>query len=196
MMPTVIPTNVLAVLASLVLILGCQPPEEAASPIEMPQVELPPAASPGPEMSVASFEIPVDEPSATQTVKLGMATDRRSVKPGESFTLGIRLRIASGWHVYAVNQPTGVNIPTTLKLTLPAGMQQVGEWEIPKPYRLNDTTFAYEKEVVFRQLIAIPSDGAAGDQEVVCEVGYQSCSETSCLRPTKATLQVPIRVAE
>ncbi len=196
---TIKPWNVVFVFASLTLLAGCQPSYQTEDSTELTDTTLPPSASPAPAppaAALANVEVAVGEPNAAQTVMVGMATDQTSLKKGASFTLGVRLRIASGWHIYAVESSNGVNIPTTLKLALPPGLKAVGDWDIPKPHAIDATTLAYDKDVIFRQLVEVTAEASEGDQEIACEVGYQSCSDSSCLRPTKENVLAKIEIVE
>ena len=123
-----------------------------------------------------------------------MAFDQTTAAPGDIRTLAVKLRIAEGWHTYAIDKPTGVNVATELRLTLPSGWQAVGDWDIPEPHPNDDlSTYSYEKEVTFRRAIRI-ADTASGTQSVTCDVKYQSCAETMCLRPTTANLTTDLEI--
>ena len=77
-------------------------------------------------------------------------------------TLAVKSRIAPSWHIYAINKPTDVQIPTSLKLSLPDGVEEVGEWDIPESHPINPTTYAYDNEVTFRRLLKVSDSAAPG----------------------------------
>ena len=140
-------------------------------------------------------EVPAAEPTAAKVVTLGSAIKPGGAAPGAVVTLAVRVRIAEPWHIYAVNKPTGVSIPTKLKLKLPEGVTRVGEWKIPDPKEYEEGVFVYEKDVVFQQQVKI-GDNASGLLNVGCEVKYQPCNDQSCKAPTSATTTVAIEVTE
>ncbi len=152
------------------------------------------APSPAIDQPLAQVNVLVDDPDSTNVVTLGMALEPAQAEPGEMVTLAVRMRIATDWHTYAMNQPTDIQIPTTLKLALPAGLEEVGDWDIPPAHPLDESTYAYENEVTFRRFVRV-KEGASGSQEIRCEVGYQACTAESCLRPTSATIDATLEVA-
>lgn len=174
-------------------LVGCQPGAETAETAETASTgsvagnseSLPP---------LAEMEVPVAAPSEAQRATWGVAIQPGSVQPGEVLTLAVKARMAPEWHVYAVNKPTDVQIPTRITLQLPAGIQELGAWEIPEPYALHPNTFAYEGEVTFRRRLKVADDAAPELKEIGCEIGYQACSDKMCLPPKTEQLHVALEV--
>src|SRR5881394_2831293 len=69
---------------------------------------------------------PVPEPSRTEPVTAAMKLERDIVRPGESFEVLVRVRIAAGHHIYSTNAIHGPFTPTKLDLILPADLEPVG----------------------------------------------------------------------
>jgi thiol:disulfide interchange protein DsbD len=66
--------------------------------------------------ALASESAPVASPRATAT----LAADVAAVAPGEAFRLGLRLRLAPGWHTYWQNAGDA-GAPPEVVLRLPEG---------------------------------------------------------------------------
>ena len=151
----------------------------------------------GASMPLAEIEVPVAQPTATDVVTLGAGIDPGKAAPGATVTVAVRLRILEPWHIYAVNKPTGVSVPTKLELKLPAGVTKVGEWDIPKPkaYESDEEVFIYAKDVVFRHQVKV-ADDASGLLNIKCDVKYQPCNNDSCKPPTSGVASVALEVGE
>src|SRR5438270_12740141 len=76
---------------------------------------------------VTSAQVPPD------LVKADLVTDATAVQPGKAFTVGIRLKIKPGWHVYWIN-PGDSGAPTTVKWKLPEGFV-AGPVQFPVPQK-------------------------------------------------------------
>src|SRR5262245_57161213 len=93
-------------------------------------------------------------PKSTDTVtsgpvKLTAKVSKKKPKPGDEIEFTVTAEVESGWHIYAVDKPTGVSIQTTLKLTPSKGVSAVGKWKIPEPTRddkASEETYFYEGE--------------------------------------------------
>jgi len=95
-------------------------------------------------------------PSMTKRATVTLVSDTDSVAPGQPYHLGLRMRMAPGWHTYGRN-PGDAGIPPELTWTLPAGTT-AGEIAWPTPIRQKEgelMTFAYTGEV----LLAVPATG-------------------------------------
>ena len=133
--------------------------------------------------ALADVTVELAEPSGENVVTWGAAVDKPAIAVGDVVTLAVRAKIDPAWHIYAVKgtNTTGVNVPTTLELKLPAGVEQVGDWDIPESHLISDDTHAYDSDVVFRTQLKAT---AAGSHAVSCAVGFQSCNDKMCRPPT------------
>src|SRR5271169_101972 len=69
-----------------------------------------------------------------RAVTASLWAERDGIAPGQSFTLGLRLSHAPGWHSYWVI-PGDSGLPTRVTWRLPAGFS-AGELQWPAPHRL------------------------------------------------------------
>lgn len=112
-------------------------------------------------------------PVRSDRVTATLVSDADAVTAGQPTRLGLRLRIAPGWHTYWQN-PGDAGAPPELMLALSEGAK-AGEIEWPTPIRLPEgpvMTFAYIHEVVL-PVTVIPGTGTldveASATWLVCE---------------------------
>ena len=121
-------------------------------------------------ISMAAFPVlalesaPVTSKRAVTTV----VTDTDAIQPGTPLRVGLRLRMAEGWHTYWKN-PGDAGVPP--ELTIESGTQSPIDW--PTPDRVAEgpiMTYAYTGEVLLPVTLT-PADGsiAAHAQWLVCK---------------------------
>ena len=89
---------------------------------------------------------------------MDLVSEVRSIPPGDTFWVGVRQRIATGWHTYWVN-PGDSGEPMTIDWQLPAGFKAAPPaW--PHPHRLPvgpAMSFGYTDEMVLPIAITAPA---------------------------------------
>jgi len=108
--------------------------------------------------AVALESAPVISPRATVT----LVSDTDAVAPGTPFRVGLRIRLAPGWHTYWKN-PGDAGATPTLDLTLPPGAT-AGPIAWPTPRRIAEgpvMSYAYTGEVLLPAVVTPVADGAA-----------------------------------
>ncbi len=144
-----------------------------------------------------SSDLSLDEPTNAKPLSVAAAFSPKQAGPGDTITLEVRAKTARGWHIYAVDKPTGVSVATSLKLTLPQGVTASGPWRLPEPeldISGGSPTFVYHGELSFRRELRVAKDIAAAQYSVTCDFGYQACTAASCLAPNKIRLTVPLTI--
>jgi DsbC/DsbD-like thiol-disulfide interchange protein/cytochrome c biogenesis protein CcdA len=114
---------------------------------------------------------PVVSPRAT----VSLVSDTDSVAAGKPFRIGLRLRLAPGWHTYWKN-PGDAGAPPDLALTLPKG-SEAGPIVWPVPRRLSEgplVTYAYTGDLLLPVTITPP---AGGDMLVKAHAEWLVCRE-------------------
>ncbi len=102
---------------------------------------------------------PEVSPRATVT----LVSDYASVVPGQTFRLGLRQKLAPGWHTYWKN-PGDAGTRPEVQLTLPDGVSG-GEivWPGPDRFAVGPVmSFGYETEVVFPMTVTMPATAQPG----------------------------------
>jgi DsbC/DsbD-like thiol-disulfide interchange protein len=186
-----------------VLVVGCQrsPGDHAGSP----QNNAPLAASNSssataidarvgnPPANVVDATQPKDSSPVTAAADISPAT----IGPGDTATLSIRIRIAPGWHIYALDGGSGPNQPTQIELMLPRGISAIAEWKAPVPGAQVSPTglvSVYSGEAVFSRLLRASEEFEPATDSINCEFRFQACDHSRCLRPQSILLTVPIHV--
>ncbi|AGA28364.1 protein-disulfide reductase DsbD domain-containing protein [Singulisphaera acidiphila] len=136
------------------------------------------------------------EPDSEDPVVACAEVSPGQVQAGESLDLVVRVRMAPNWHIYAADGTSAPGFPTTLKLTLPKGVEPERGWTYPEPSRGIDGQRIYEGTVEFRRKLRVDREAARGSVVVSCEFGYQACDLRSCRLPTKENLEVKVEITE
>ncbi len=105
---------------------------------------------------------------------------------GKTFKVRLKATIEAPWHLYAVEQPDGGPIPTTITTSAPETFAIDGKITSPKPITKFDENFKidtklFEKEATFE--VVIKPLTAASVDALALNVKYQVCTESNCLPP-------------
>src|SRR5438034_5692077 len=130
-----------------------------------------------------------------ELVKAELLADTNAIVPGKSFTIGLLLRMAPGWHTYwAFSGDAG--LPSELKWKLPSGWK-IGEIQWPIPLKTIDPgdiqTYGYENEVLLMQEITPPTKLDSSSVKISAAASWLVC-ERICI-PGGATLQLELPVS-
>jgi thiol:disulfide interchange protein len=115
----------------------------------------------------------------------------KSVKKDESIKVVLKAAVESGWHLYALDQPEGGPIATTIKITDGRPFEIVGEIRSPKPKIAPDPNFIvndkpletkyFEDRATFE--LTLKATREVQDSDLAIDVRYQLCNDTFCLPP-------------
>jgi thiol:disulfide interchange protein len=131
---------------------------------------------------------------AQNPVKWSLSSDSngRSLKARDSIKAVLRVEIDSGWHLYALEQPEGGPVATTIKVTADNPFEIAGKIESPKPNVKTDPLFTgtdgkpletkfYLDSASFTVPVIATSD--TGADAISVDVRFQLCNDTFCLPP-------------
>lgn len=110
----------------------------------------------------------------------------RSLKTGEKFTVKLRAEIEEPWHLYALEQPEGGPVATTIKVTEGKPFEIDGKILSPKPTVQFDPNFQIDTKYFLKSAVfTIPVKAASdSDSEALSfDTRFQLCNETQCLPP-------------
>lgn len=109
----------------------------------------------------------------------------------QAFKAILKADIDPGWHLYALDQPKGGPIATTIKIPEGAPFEITGNIESPKPEVKPDPNFmvdgkpletrSFEKSASFTVPLKALADGSADALALV--VRFQLCNDTTCIPP-------------
>jgi len=131
-------------------------------------------------------------------VKWSAVFEPKTIKPGGEATLKLKAAIEDGWHIYAVDKPTGLSRKTTLKLAVGDKLTTDKAWKIPAPVRdekAAEETHYYEGEIVFSRKIKA-SESTEGAFEATVTADFMACNEEMCLPPKKVVVKAVLKVAK
>ncbi len=110
----------------------------------------------------------------------------KQLKAAEEFKAELRAAVDPGWHLYALEQPDGGPIPTTIKIPDGRPFAIAGKIGSPKPITEFDPNFNLDTKYYINEAsFSVPLKAAAdtpGD-ELALDVRFQLCNETYCLPP-------------
>jgi DsbC/DsbD-like thiol-disulfide interchange protein len=137
-----------------------------------------------------------DDDKQSGPVKWEVSFEPKTVKPGGEATLKLTATMEHGWHIYAVDKPTGLSRKTTLKLAVGDKLKADKDWKIPAPVRdrkAEDETHYYDGDVTFTRKIKA-SDAAEGVMEATVTADFMACNEEMCLPPKKVVVKAALKV--
>ncbi len=134
--------------------------------------------------AVAAESLPVRTPHMTAT----LVSDGDAVQPGQALHLGLRLRMAPGWHTYWQN-PGDAGVPPELTLSLPPGAK-AGDIEWPTPIRQPEgpvMTYGYTGEV----LLPVAVTAGTGPLHVEASATWLVCDKVCVPEEGTFVLDLP-----
>ncbi|GGG42639.1 thio:disulfide interchange protein [Caldovatus sediminis] len=146
-----------------------------------------------PPPALALESAPVVSPRATAT----LAAEAAAVAPDEPFRIGLRLRLAPGWHTYWKNAGDA-GAPPEIMLRLPEGAA-AGPIEWPAPQRIPYgplVNFGYQGEVLLPLRVTPPAGLAPGGSlPVEAEATWLVCEQICIPETGRFRLDLPVAAA-
>ena len=133
-------------------------------------------------------------PSAGPLVRVELVSESAGVEPGGHVWVGLRQRIAPGWHTYWIN-PGDSGEPATIDWTLPAGFT-AGDIVWPHPERIPvgpAMSFGYSGEVVLLTRISAPSGLQPGSRAILkAQASWLVCEKICIPEEARVELTLPV----
>ncbi|KAF3886697.1 MULTISPECIES: protein-disulfide reductase DsbD family protein [Nostocales] len=135
-------------------------------------------------------------PVKTEHIQAQLVSEVNSIKPGQTFWVGLHFQIQQGWHTYWKN-PGDSGAAPSIAWTLPSGFS-AGELLYPYPERLPTSglmNFGYKNEVMLLSQIATPSNINTNKPiQLSAKADWLVC-EQECI-PENATLNLNLEIAK
>ncbi|MEK6675854.1 MAG: protein-disulfide reductase DsbD domain-containing protein [Planctomycetota bacterium] len=126
--------------------------------------------------------------------KVDLLSSVEDVVPGKPFDVGVRFKMAEGWHIYWIN-PGEAGMAPRAKWALPNGFS-AGELQFPVPRRHvapgDIVTNILEDEAVLPVSITPPAAISEKKISLQAEVRYLICRESCLLETAKVQLELPV----
>jgi hypothetical protein len=135
------------------------------------------------------------EPTRAEPVRSAMQASADSVPPGGQFEVLVQARILSDFHIYGMDRKVSPFIPTSIKMTLPDGLETAGDWAGPSPARDKAGVEIYTGAAVFRRALRARAGAAPKKCSFGVELEYQVCNDDMCYPPRKVELEATVEIA-
>ena len=145
---------------------------------------------------VAGVQTAICQIVRTDQVSAELVSENKTLIPGKTNTVAIRLEMADHWHTYWEN-PGDSGLPTTVDWKLPEGITAGPlQWPIPQWINYFDMiSFAYEKEVFLLVDLEVSEDLNSGDTvNLSASVDWLACKE-ACI-PGSADLKLSLQLSK
>ena len=143
------------------------------------------------------FTVPSTAQEIPNPVETELVSNVITVKPGDSFKLGVLFKIDPGWYIYWKN-PGDSGLPTEVDFTVPANFK-AGELNWPAPSKFQNATagtdFGYKKSILLWSDIKVPAKAKVNSVLTIqAEVSWLSCKEI-CI-PGRAILKYNLHLSD
>lgn len=139
-----------------------------------------------------------DEGDSNEKTEATLISEVRSIAPGETLTVAVKLKHEAGWHSYYKN-PGGPGLPLEFEWNLPEGYElKKLHWPTPHLYSSGGIQFyVYEGEYTLLADIVTPATAKTGDQvKITVTPSWQLCDEKGCDPPMSKEISTTINIAE
>lgn len=135
-----------------------------------------------------------------EVIEWALAGPSWIVDVSETFSVQLTAKISDGWHVYSISQSPGGPMATSISMLQGQPFRLAGPIVGPAPKTAWDETFEIDTEYYagaanFTIPVQIEANAAAGCHDLVVEISFQGCSESTCSPPAKVKVCVPVTVA-
>ena len=130
----------------------------------------------------------------SEPVKAQLISEFKSIQPGQTFCVALRLEMAKQWHTYWKN-PGDSGMPTKIEWHLPDGFHASGiQWPTPQKIETpHDVSFGYEEEVFLLTEIQAPDAVKSGlSVEIAARVDWLACKEICIPGQANLILNLPV----
>ncbi|MEO8440319.1 MAG: protein-disulfide reductase DsbD domain-containing protein [Spartobacteria bacterium] len=133
-----------------------------------------------------------------ELVEAKLLADTVTVGPGQTFTAGLLLKMASGWHTYW-QFPGDAGIPTEIKWDLPPDWK-VGPIQWPIPLKLSEPgdiqVYGYHDEVMLMVALTPPAKIAPEPVKLSATADWLVCEKICIPGSAKVSLELPVGAQE
>jgi len=134
-------------------------------------------------------------PVDTEQAIAELVAEVKSVQPGMTFDVALRLELDPHWHVYWKN-PGDTGLATSVEWTVPEGVQ-IGELEFPVPEKIitppDFVSYGYEGELFFLAKVTVPEGLDLGETlSLKADASWLACEQMCIPGGAKLALELPV----
>jgi DsbC/DsbD-like thiol-disulfide interchange protein len=138
----------------------------------------------------------VEDAVVEADVDAALLSDRSAIAPGESFYVGLRLRIEKGWHIYG-KRPGDAGMATRVQWNLPEGFE-AGVLLWPRAQAFDSpgeiTGYGYSGEVMLVAEITAPAElPTDGEVEISAAVQWLACRQECVPGSANPSIELEVR---
>lgn len=140
-------------------------------------------------------EITVPAPEGTNRVTASAIIQPVVASPGNSITVTVKVRIAPGHWIYALENSGSRNQPTALETQHDwQPLRSTGPWRGPEPKTKGDGSRIYASEAVFQRRFVLDSSARETTRKLPIRIKYQVCNEALCWPPATISVEPVLKV--
>ena len=144
----------------------------------------------------ATPRIEVAAPSEKKRVTAAVAFQPASPAPGETVTVFIKVRIAEGYWIYALEKSGSENLPTRIEAKLPSEIEQDGPWRGPEPKLKSDGARTIFGEALFSSRLLISGFSQPAKHKLRFRLEFQVCNDLACWPPESIDMETDMEVVK
>ena len=124
---------------------------------------------------------------------------KKSVRPGQEFTVMVSAGINPGWHIYSISQASGGPTPTSITVPGKQPFALTGFVIGPVPHSAYDQNFqleteTYQQAASFKIPLIAAKTLKTGLNSVAIDVRFQACNDRICLPARTVRLNARLKV--
>jgi hypothetical protein len=139
-------------------------------------------------------EIAVTEPSPSEPLTAMMTIQPKRAAVGETALVLVHIRIASAHFIHAKDEAGGPFVPLAVDITVPDGVEPIGDWQFPNPEKGRGNSLAYRNSVLLRRSLRVVSNAAPRTLTLKGELQYLVCTDELCWPLGKLKLSAPLMI--
>jgi len=139
-------------------------------------------------------DIPVSAPAGTNRVTAGAAIQPAKGSPGEVVTVFVKVRIASGHWIYALEDSGSSSLPTSLATPSGSALRPTEHWRGPEPKGKEDGSRIYKGEALFQRRFVIEPGATEALTKLPLTLTCQVCNEALCWPPETISLEPMLKI--
>ena len=129
-------------------------------------------------------------------VSVRLVANVEAVAPGQTFMVGVLMKMAPGWHTY-YREPGDSGLATSIQWELPKEFTApVSELQWPEPMKESETggfkVNVYKGEVLLSATVTAPSSISGSQVELGAMVKWLACKESCIPGKAKVALSLPV----
>lgn len=141
-------------------------------------------------------QITVAAPSGKQRVTAAVMLQPTNAAPGETVMVFIKVRIAEGHWIYALDKSGSENVPTRIEAKLARLIGQDGPWRGPEPKVKPDGARTIGGEALFSTRLMVEAYARPAKHKLEFKVEFQVCNELLCWPPASIDMETELEVVK